>query len=120
MRPNAPVAELRPVGGEVDVVIDGGAVRVGAVVVCADAWVNRLLAPLGHAIPIAVTREQVTYFPSDDLEDLQPGRFPVWIWMHDPSYYGFPVYGHLDSIKASEDCGGPEVCLLYTSDAADE
>jgi sarcosine oxidase len=29
--------------------------------------------------------------------------------MHDPSYYGFPVYGHLDSVKASEDCGGPEV-----------
>ena len=78
-------------------------------IVCADAWTNRLLAPLGHHIPLAVTREQVTYFPSGDLTDLQPGRFPVWIWMHDPSYYGFPVYGHIDSIKASEDCGGAEV-----------
>jgi sarcosine oxidase len=29
--------------------------------------------------------------------------------MDDPSYYGFPVYGHLDSIKAAEDCGGDEV-----------
>jgi sarcosine oxidase len=112
-RPNTPVRELRPVrngdGGEVDVVTDSGSTRVQHVIVCADAWTNKLLAPLGHHIPLAVTREQVTYFPSGDLTDLQPGRFPVWIWMHDPSYYGFPVYGHIDSIKASEDCGGAQV-----------
>ena len=112
-RPNTPVRELRPVrngdGGEVDVVTDSGSTRVQHVIVCADAWTNKLLAPLGHHIPLAVTREQVTYFPSADLTDLQPGRFPVWIWMDDPSYYGFPVYGHIDSIKASEDCGGAEV-----------
>jgi sarcosine oxidase len=112
-RPNTPVRELRPVrngdGGEVDVVTDTGTTRVQSVIVCADAWTNTLLAPLGHHIPLVVTREQVTYFPTGDLTDLQPGRFPVWIWMHDPSYYGFPVYGNIDSIKASEDCGGAEV-----------
>jgi sarcosine oxidase len=112
-RPNTPVRELRPVrngdGGEVDVITDAGGTRVQSVIVCADAWTNKLLAPLGHRIPLAVTREQVTYFPSGDLTDLQPGRFPVWIWMDDPSYYGFPVYGHIDSVKASEDCGGAEV-----------
>ena len=112
-------ADLRPItrvlgidptgdGGEVRVLTDTGTIRAGRVVVCADAWVNRLLAPLGHAIPLTVTREQVSYFPCAD-PDLQIGRFPVWIWMHDPSYYGFPVYGHLDAVKASEDCGGPEV-----------
>lgn len=109
LRAQAPVLALRPVGGEVDVVTEHGAVRCGSVVVCADAWTNRLLAPLGAEIPLAVTREQVTYLPSDDLDDLQPGRFPVWIWMDDPSYYGFPVYGRLDSAKAAEDCGGDEV-----------
>jgi sarcosine oxidase len=108
LRPMTPVREVLPSDGEVDVVTEGVTVRVGRVVICADAWVNRLLAPLGHAIPLIVTREQVSYFPCRD-SDLQPGRFPVWIWMHDPSYYGFPTYGHLDSIKASEDCGGPEV-----------
>jgi sarcosine oxidase len=111
LRPNTPVHALRPAGGgagEFDVVTDAGAVRVENVIVCADAWTNRLLAPLGQAIPLAVTREQVTYFPCRDA-DLHPGRFPVWIWMDDPSFYGFPVYGRLDSIKASEDCGGPEV-----------
>jgi sarcosine oxidase len=112
-RPNTPVRELRPVrngdGGEVDVVTDAGATRVQSAIVCADAWTNQLLGPLGHHVPLAVTREQVSYFPSADLADLHPGRFPVWIWMDDPSYYGFPVYGHIDSVKASEDCGGPEV-----------
>ncbi len=112
LRPNTPVRALRPVGGEVDVVTDGGSVRCGSVVVCADAWTNRLLAPLDHALPLAVLREQVTYLPTDrkrDLDDLQVGRFPIWIWMHDPSYYGFPVYGDGTAIKAAEDCGGSEV-----------
>jgi sarcosine oxidase len=112
LRPNTPVQALCPAaggdGGEIDVVTASGTVRVERVVVCADAWTNRLLAPLGLEIPLTVTREQVTYFPCRDA-DLQPGRFPVWIWMDDPSFYGFPVYGRLDAVKASEDCGGPEV-----------
>jgi sarcosine oxidase len=110
LRDHSAVRELIPVGAEVDVVTnEGEAVRCGSVVICADGWTNRLLAPLGHHIPLAVTREQVTYLPSDDLDDLQPGRFPVWIWMDDPSYYGFPVYGQLDAAKGAEDCGGAEV-----------
>ena len=109
LRDGTPVRELRVADGEIDVVVDDGAVRCGAVVVCADAWTNRLLAPLGHHIPLAVTREQVSYFPTADVTDLEPGRFPVWIWMDDPSFYGFPVYGHPDATKASEDCGGSGV-----------
>ena len=109
LRPNTLVRRLRPIGGEVDVVTDGGAVRCGSVVVCADAWTNRLLEPLGHHIELAVTREQVTYFATDDLDDLRTGRFPVWIWMDDPSFYGFPEYGVAGAFKAAEDCGGPAV-----------
>jgi len=30
----------------------------------------------------------------------------VWIWMDDPSYYGFPVYGDTAAVKAAEDVGG--------------
>jgi sarcosine oxidase len=61
---------------------------------------------------MAVTREQVSYFPTDDTDDLRPGRFPVWIWMDDPSHYGFPTYGPAeiaDHAKGAEDCGGDEV-----------
>ena len=45
------------------------------------------------AVSMAVTREQVSYFPTADLDDLRIGRFPVWIWMDDPSFYGFPTFG---------------------------
>jgi sarcosine oxidase len=115
LREHAPVRELRPVGetagpaGEVDVVTETGTERFDAVVVAADAWVNRLLEPLGCSVPLAVTREQVSYFPHVDLDRFGVGRLPVWIWMHDPSYYGFPVHGPLAAVKGSEDCGGPLV-----------
>ena len=62
-------------------------------VVCADAWTNRLLAPLGQEISMVTTREQVSYFPSADLDDRRPGRFPVCIRMDDHSFYGFPTFG---------------------------
>ncbi len=93
LRQNIAVRELRPTGGEVDVVTDQGTVRCGCVVVCADAWTNRLLEPLGHRVELTVTLEQVSYFATPELDDLRPGRFPVWIWMDDPSFYGFPEFG---------------------------
>jgi sarcosine oxidase len=109
LRELTPVREIRAVGGEVDVITDDGATRVGHVVITADAWTNKLLAPMGRSIPMAVTREQVSYFPHADLERFAVGRFPVWIWMDDPSFYGFPLYGDMSGLKGSEDCGGREV-----------
>ena len=112
LRPNNPVSAIVPTGGEVDVVTPNGPVRCGSVVICADAWTNRLLEPLGHRVGMVTTREQVSYFPTGELDDLRPGRFPVWIWMDDPSFYGFPTYGPgdlADHLKGSEDCGGFEV-----------
>ncbi|MDH3293749.1 MAG: FAD-dependent oxidoreductase, partial [Acidimicrobiia bacterium] len=120
LRANSPVLRVHPGQGEVEVVtVDGGgrpiSVTCGSVVVCTDAWTNRLLEPLGHRVAMAVTREQVSYFPvrpAQRLDDLAVGRFPVWIWMDDPSYYGFPMHGPAevaDRIKGSEDCGGPEI-----------
>jgi sarcosine oxidase len=112
LRDRTPVRAIEPADGEVAVVTEEGVVRCGSVVVCADAWTNRLLEPLGHQISMAVTREQVSYFATDDRHDLVPGRFPVWIWMDDPSYYGFPLFGPApvaDSLKGAEDCGGEEV-----------
>jgi sarcosine oxidase len=77
-------------------------------VVTADAWTSRLVEPLGVRLPLTVTEEQVTYFAPADPEQFRPGRFPVWIWMDEPSYYGFPTYGE-DTVKAAQDCGGPTV-----------
>ena len=90
------------------VTTDGSGYRTGSVIVCADAWTAPLLAPLGVALPLEVTREQVVYYPGSaaQLEEFAIGRFPVWIWMDDPSFYGFPVYGDLGAVKAAEDVGG--------------
>src|SRR4029453_8571081 len=35
-------------------------------------------------------------------------RFPVWIWMDDPSFYGFPVWPDR-ALKAAQDVGGHQV-----------
>jgi sarcosine oxidase len=107
--PNTTVRSIRPSGGEVDVVTADGVVRCGSVIITADAWTNALLAPIDHELPLIVLREQVSYFPTADLAPFARGRFPVWIWMDDPCYYGFPVYGDTSAVKAAEDCGGPEV-----------
>ncbi len=92
--------------GELTVVTADAVYRTGSVIVASDAWTRQLLRPLGVDLPLAVTREQVVYYPSSDLDAFAIGRFPVWIWMDDPSFYGFPVYGDLSAVKSAEDVGG--------------
>lgn len=106
---NTPVRAIRPIDGEVDIVTDDGVTRVGSVVITADAWTNRVLSDLDLRIPLAVLKEQVSYFQQPDLAPFGVGRFPVWIWMDDPSFYGFPVFGDMTAVKGAEDCGGREV-----------
>ncbi len=100
-----PVTAIRQVEGEVEVDAGGTTHRAGHVVVAADAWTNELLAPLGRRLPLTVTKEQVTYLAAPDPAAFAPDRFPVWIWMDDPSFYGFPTYGEAGP-KAAQDCGG--------------
>ena len=70
---------------------DGERLTAGRVIVAADAWTNDLLEPLGAALPLTVTQEQVSWFtPRGDPARFAPDRFPVWIWMDEPSFYGFP------------------------------
>jgi sarcosine oxidase len=100
-----PVTSIREVGGAYTVVAGGTTLTAGRVIVVADAWTNELLAPLGRRLPLTVTKEQVTYFAAADPLAFAPDRFPVWIWMDDPSFYGFPTYGEAGP-KAAQDCGG--------------
>ncbi len=67
-----------------------------------------MLAGIDHQIPLEVTLEQVTYFEPPEPADFAPGRLPLWIWMDDPSFYGFPCFGE-QTVKAAQDCGGPVV-----------
>ena len=79
-----------------------GPVHAGTVVLCTDAWTNRLLAPLGAGVPLRVMQEQVTYFKPPRPADFEIGRFPVWIWEGSVCYYGFPSYGE-STVKAARD-----------------
>jgi len=100
------VEAIIPGADSVTIVTSSGTYVADRVIVTADAWTADLIRPLGWNIPLTVTEEQITYV---SLED--PGayeRIPLWIWMDDPSFYGFPCYGE-PTMKAAEDCGGPEV-----------
>jgi len=102
----SPVTALRDLGGEIEVETStAGRFRVGTVVLAADAWTNELLASFGRRLPLTITREQVTYYACPRPADFAPERFPVWIWMDEPCYYGFPTYGEAGP-KAAEDVGG--------------
>jgi sarcosine oxidase len=100
------VATIDDHGGELRVTTeDGRSFTSGSVVVAADAWTNELLEPLGAQLPLTVTREQVTWFPPRDPEAFAPERFPVWIWLDVPSFYGFPTWRG-PGPKVGEDVGG--------------
>ena len=108
LRPHTPVTAVRDLGDGVEVTTEAGTLECGGLVVCADAWTNEVLRGLDVEIPLEVTLEQVTYFSPPDVAPFQPGRLPLWIWMDDPSFYGFPSYGEA-TVKAAQDCGGPAV-----------
>jgi sarcosine oxidase len=109
LRELSPVVEVHDLGSRgIEVRTPDGVLRCQGLVVCADAWVNDVLAFLEVVVPLEVTLEQVTYFRPDRPASFAAGRLPLWIWMDDPSYYGFPCYGET-TVKAAQDCGGPVV-----------
>lgn len=102
-----PVDGITPLLGEIEVLAGGRTYRCRRLVIAAGPWSNQALLPFGVHLPLRVTQEQVTYFASPQADDFQPERFPVWIWMDDPCYYGFPVFGEAGP-KVGQDAGGEE------------
>lgn len=100
-----PVTALRSTGAGVEVDAGGRTFRARKAFICADAWTNPLISPLGMTLPLTITKEQVTYWASPHLPDFAPERFPVWIWMDVPSFYGFPAFGE-PGPKGAQDVGG--------------
>jgi len=109
LRGNTSVIAIEPTGDHVILhLANGEEVIAGQVVVAADAWTGPLVEPLGTSLPLVVTREQVTYYGTDSAQMFEPANFPVWIWMDDPSFYGFPTFGR-SGVKIAQDCGGTPV-----------
>lgn len=120
LRDRTAVDSITPDGDGVVVRTSTGDVHARKVVLAADAWTNRLLAPLGAEIPLTVMQEQVTYFTPTDSAAFDRSRFPVWIWEDVQCYYGFPTYGE-PTIKAARDVSDnvmePEDRTFTPSDA---
>ena len=108
LRADSRVTQIRAVDGEVEVASAGESYRCRRLVIAAGPWSNDVLAHLGLRLPLEVTQEQVTYFASPSAADFQPDRFPIWIWMDDPCFYGFPVFGE-PGPKVAQDAGGRAV-----------
>jgi sarcosine oxidase len=106
LRDNAPVTAIEGDGTSVEIEAGGERYRARKLVIAAGPWTARALAAFGTKLPLEVTKEQAMYFKSRDIEKFAFGRFPVWIWMDDPSFYGFPVFGEPGAIKATQDAGG--------------
>ena len=103
-----PVTAVGDLGGSVEVATADATYRAGRLLLCTDAWTGDLLAQLDAELPLVVTQEQFSYFRPADPAPFAVGRFPVWIWMDDPSFYGFPVWPDR-ALKAAQDVGGRQV-----------
>jgi sarcosine oxidase len=116
----APVTAIRATAGAYEVESADTTHRADRVILATDAWTNGLLAPFDRRLPLTVTKEQVTYFAAPDPTTFAPDRFPVWIWMDEPSFYGIPTYGEAGP-KAAQDAGGqpttPETRTFERDDA---
>ena len=102
------VLAIRDRDGTIDVETESGRFSAGALIVAAGPWTNRALAHFDMHLPLEVTKEQAMYFRPAQPEVFVLGRFPVWIWMDDPSFYGFPVFGE-PAVKVTQDAGGKAV-----------
>jgi monomeric sarcosine oxidase len=102
------VTRVRAVDAGYELATDEGTFRAERLIVTTDAWTNELLQQLWGPINLTVTQEQVHYFASREVEAFAPERFPVWIWMGVPSFYGFPAFGEAGA-KIGWDVGGREV-----------
>ena len=105
---NTPISRISCESDRCVVYTDGKTYTCRKLVVAGGPWSNSILAHFGIQLPLTVTQEQVTYFEPTDPDPYQPQRFPIWIWMDDPCFYGFPIYGE-HGVKVGQDVGGKEV-----------
>ena len=103
----APVTGIEDNAGEIQVSTRDITYTCQKLVIAAGPWSNTALSHLGLKLPLAISREQVLYFDSPYKTEFAPEKFPVWIWLDEPCFYGFPVFGE-PAVKVAQDCGGYE------------
>ncbi len=103
------ITHINASGGEITVGAGDQRFACGQLIVAAGPWTNAALAELGVQLPLEITGEQAMYFRPADITPFAFGTMPVWIWMDDPSFYGFPVFGERGLVKVTQDAGGKPV-----------
>ena len=98
----------RATGGRVHVTTTRGEYEAGQLAICAGAWAGDVLRELN--LPFRVERQVQFWFePSAGLQNLLPGKLPVWLWeARDGAHpYGMPALdGPHGGIKAALHHGG--------------
>jgi len=92
--PNEPVSSWRADGDGFEVITPLGRYHAGALVLAANAWLDRLLPDLD--LGLTVMRQVLFWFePRAAAADFEPGRLPIHIWEPEPRrcFYGFPAFG---------------------------
>lgn len=85
----ARVTAIEADAGGVTVRAGDATYRAGQAIVCAGAWLGRLLPDLG--LPLQVERQVMTWFPATDPAAFAPDRFPVFVHERgDRAGYGLP------------------------------
>ena len=102
LRTGEVVTAIRPSGSGVRVETDQGVYEAGTAVLAAGAWSPGLVgAPLGH---MSLHRQVLNWYEAENPAQYEPGRFPVFIWMHgsegDQSY-GFPIPPGSEGLKVA-------------------
>ncbi|MBV9233325.1 MAG: FAD-dependent oxidoreductase, partial [Candidatus Eremiobacteraeota bacterium] len=109
LRDRTPVTSIEARRDEVVVETADARFSARSLTVAAGPWTAWAVGRFGLRIPLDVTKEQVIYFAAGDLAAFALGTFPIWIWMDDPAFYGFPVFGEPDAVKITQDAGGRRV-----------
>ena len=94
LRVDEPALQLTGAGSEVTVRTAGGSYVAAQAIVCAGAWLPRLMGP-PFATMLKVQRQTLFWFEPEDESMYLPGSFPVFIWAHGSTatdlFYGFPI-----------------------------
>ena len=97
-----PITRITETAAGVEVEAGGQKFRAEKLIIAAGAWSNQVLSHFGVQFPLDVTQEQVVYLHPRSALDFHPSRFPIWIWMDEPCFYGFPIAGR-PSVKVAWD-----------------
>jgi sarcosine oxidase len=120
LQDGSPVTAIEASGNEIRLETGTGPTTCQTLVVAADSWTNEILGMLGVGpLPLTITKEQVVYFGAPEPDRFSPDRFPIWIWMDDPCFYGFPAFGE-PGPKVAQDVGGQPTTPEQLDDVPDD